>query len=224
MRTPSEEFWEDRYATTDHAWGTRPNVVLVEVIESLGIAPGGAAGGGGAALDLACGHGGDALWLASLGWHVTAVDVSATALSRLADSARAAGLGDRIRTERHDFTQTLPTGSYGLVTSSYFHGAPQLAIGREEILSRAADALVAPGGWFVLIEHGSRAPWMTSGGYDRPTPTPAETFAALQLGADWEAVRVAGPQREAHGPDGAVATVIDNVIAVRRAGRRPAAR
>ncbi|MGQ4350939.1 class I SAM-dependent methyltransferase, partial [Streptomyces sp. SAS_275] len=80
--TDSAAFWEKHYAGMDAQWGTRPNVVLTDLLGDLAPEPG-------TALDLGCGHGGDALWLAGLGWHVTAVDVSQTALDRVAAGAAA---------------------------------------------------------------------------------------------------------------------------------------
>lgn len=135
--TDSAAFWENHYAGVDAQWGTRPNAVLAEVITALAPAP----GGGGRALDLGCGHGGDALWLASLGWHVAAVDVSTTALGRVTAGAAAAGLTDRVHPSRHDLARSFPDGTFGLVTASYFH--TPVEIPREQVLRRAAEA-VAP--------------------------------------------------------------------------------
>jgi len=61
-------------------------------------------------LDLGCGDGGDALWLAERGWTVLTVDVSATALARVVDRASGAGLVDRVRTERPDRTVMFSPG------------------------------------------------------------------------------------------------------------------
>ena len=83
----THEFWEQFYAEREQVWSGRPNVVLVEEIE--GLAPG-------TALDLGCGEGADAIWLASRGWQVVAADISQAALDRAAAHAAAAGVGDRI--------------------------------------------------------------------------------------------------------------------------------
>ena len=77
----SADFWEPRFQAADPSWGREPSARLVELLPRLGLAPG-------RAWDLGCAHGGDALWLASLGWHVTATDVSATAVGRVAAPMR----------------------------------------------------------------------------------------------------------------------------------------
>ncbi len=112
--TPSAQFWENHYRSVDPQWGTRPNAVLTDVVATLAPGPG-------TALDLGCGHGGDALWLASLGWQVTAVDVSTTALERVASAAATRGVAERVTTARHDLSRSFPDGAFDLVSACYFH-------------------------------------------------------------------------------------------------------
>ena len=81
------EYWEDRYAGSDRMWSGRVNATMADVVGDLPA---------GDALDLGCGEGGDAVWLAEQGWRVTALDVSPTAVARGAEGAAGRGVGDRI--------------------------------------------------------------------------------------------------------------------------------
>src|SRR3712207_2787200 len=108
----AERFWEDRYRRRGRVWSGRPNPVLVDVVGSL--RPG-------TALDLGCGEGGDAIWLARQGWRVTAIDISTTALDRAAADAATAGVADRIDFRQHDLALTFPSGAFDLVSAQYLH-------------------------------------------------------------------------------------------------------
>ncbi|MER5550988.1 class I SAM-dependent methyltransferase [Streptomyces sp. NPDC002793] len=202
----SASFWENHYAGMDARWGIEPNTVLTGLVTDLAPTPG-------TALDLGCGHGGDALWLASRGWDVTAVDVSRTALDRVASGAAVNGVADRIHTLRHDLAETFPDGTYDLVTATYFH--TPIALSRAQVLRRAARA-VSSGGLLIVIEHASVAPWSWQAGQDVRFPTPDEVIASLQLTDAWRVERSDAPQRIATGPQGRTATVTDNIVAVRR--------
>ena len=83
----TQEFWDERYAALDHGSGPgSPTQRLVEQVADL--APG-------LALDVGCGEGADAVWLAQQGWRVVGVDVSQVALDRARRHAGEAGVADR---------------------------------------------------------------------------------------------------------------------------------
>jgi len=143
----AEEFWEGYYRERERVCSGRANPVLVDVVGSL--PPG-------AALDLGCGEGGDAIWLARQGWRVTAVDVSATALDRAAADAATAGVAERIDFRQHDLAVTFPSGAFDLVSAQYLHSPIEFP--RERVLRAAAQAM-APGGLLLVVTHASVAPW-----------------------------------------------------------------
>ncbi|UGQ12783.1 class I SAM-dependent methyltransferase [Yinghuangia sp. ASG 101] len=198
------EFWENLYDGPERRWRGTPNPRLVETAEAL--TPG-------RALDLGCGEGGDAVWLARRGWRVTAVDLSANALARTARYLAEAGVADRVELARHDLAETFPDGVFDLVSAQYFQSPFELP--RAEVLRKAAHALV-PGGLLLVVEHGSAGPW-SSHGRDMRFPTPEEIRDDLALDpAEWPVVRLDLSEREAIGPNGETGTVLDTVVAVRR--------
>lgn len=202
----SATFWENHYSRLDDQWGTKPNPVLAQLVTALAPTPA-------TALDLGCGHGGDAIWLATRGWDVTAVDVAQTALDRVAAGARATGVSGRVHPARHDLAQSFPAGDFDLVSAAYFH--TPVDIPRVRVLRRAARS-VAPGGLLVVVEHASVAPWSWQAGQNVRFPSPQEALAALRLGDGWHVERCHAPERTATGPQGQTATVTENVIALRR--------
>lgn len=200
----AERFWEDHYRSHERVWSGRANPVLVDVAGSL--PPG-------TALDLGCGEGGDAIWLAGLGWRVTAVDVSAVALERASTHAARAGVGDRIDFRHHDLAQTFPAGAFDLVSAQYLHSPVEFP--RDRVLQEAARA-VAPGGLLLIVDHASVSPWSWADP-DTRFPAPEEILASLELSPVlWHTERLGAPRRPATGPGGQTATVTDNVVAVRR--------
>jgi SAM-dependent methyltransferase len=201
----AEQFWERHYRTR-RAWGGRVNPLLAETAAPL--RPG-------TALDLGCGAGGDAIWLAGQGWHVTAVDISATAVEQVRERARDLGLADRVTTEQHDLAGSFPAGRFDLVSAQYFH--TPFALVRSRVLRIAAQAL-RPGGLLLIVDHGSTAPWSWNQDPGVHHPTPTEVAAELDLDpARWSVLRAEMPRRRATGPAGESATVIDNVLLVQRA-------
>jgi SAM-dependent methyltransferase len=206
--TPDSEaarFWEDRHRARRPSGPARVNPLPAEITAPL--TPG-------TALDLGCGAGGDALWLAGRGWRVTAVDISAEAVRRLAETARGLDLGERVSARRVDLAEEFPAGLFDLVSAQYLH--TPFALPRPAVLRTAAQALQV-GGRLVVVDHGSTAPWSWNQDPDIHYPTPDEVFAELALDPGrWHLERADTPRRRTRGPDGRTATVVDNVLVVRR--------
>ncbi|MFC0042295.1 class I SAM-dependent methyltransferase [Actinomadura rayongensis] len=201
----AEEFWEGFYGREDQIFSGNPNGILIREVTAL--APG-------TALDLGCGEGADAIWLARQGWTVTAVDVSATALSRAARDAAAAGVAERIAWRRHDLAVSFPEGTYDLVSAQFLHSPVEMP--REEILRRAAAA-VAPGGRLLVAGHAGGPSWDTDHDPALHFPTTGEVLAALALpDEDWQVEVDETVVQELTGPDGQPATRPDNILKIRR--------
>jgi SAM-dependent methyltransferase len=132
--------WDARYSEGDDAmWSGRPNGRLVVEVSDLTA---------GRALDVGCGEGGDAIWLARKGWTVTAIDVSDVAIGRARAAAERTGVevewicGDALRT-------TFPADSFDLVSLQY----PALPKAAGEAAARALLAAVRPGGVLLAVYH-----------------------------------------------------------------------
>jgi SAM-dependent methyltransferase len=203
----AKEHWEQHYGERDRVWSGRVNVLLAEVAST--VTPG-------RALDLGCGEGADALWLAEHGWRVVAVDIAETALARAAADAAARGLADRIDFAQHDLSDSFPDGSFDLVSALFLHSTVRLD--RPQILSRAADA-VRPGGLLLIVDHGAAPPWAKKLGHDHHFPSAEEVVNSMKLDVrQWDRLRVEAVEREAVGPGGQTAVLTDNLIVLRRTG------
>lgn len=132
--------WEERYGAAP-VWSGKVNDAVRAWCEAL---PDAARG---AALDLACGEGGDALWLAAEGWSVTGVDFAATAIAR----ARAAAAERRLEVEfiAADLTAWVPTTTFDLVNLSFFHESHETRLA----VWRVAASAVAAGGTLLVTAH-----------------------------------------------------------------------
>ncbi|WP_406147383.1 class I SAM-dependent methyltransferase [Streptomyces sp. NBC_01012] len=203
--TDAVGFWDGVYATRPAADNPQPNARLTETV--TGLPPGDA-------LDLGCGDGGDALWLAGLGWQVTAADISAVAVERLAALARSHGLGDRVTTVRADLQTAFPRSGFDLVCACYLH--TPYALDRATVLRAAAHAL-RPGGRLLVVDHGSAAPWSWNQDPDVRYPSAQEVAMGIDLAPDtWAVERADSPRRIATGADGRTAEVTDHVLLIRR--------
>jgi SAM-dependent methyltransferase len=208
VSTAAEQFWEGHYGAAERVWSGRANATVVDVVQDL--PPG-------TALDLGCGEGGDAVWLALRGWQVTAVDVSATALRRTAEHAAEAGVAERVRTERHELGRSFPAGTYDLVSCAFLHAPADVPLAREAVVQQAAAA-VAPGGLLVVVGHAGAPSWAPpEHAAHVHFPTPREVLADLDLPPDaWRAERTELVARDATGPQGQTGHLEDSLVVVRR--------
>lgn len=171
----NQQMWEERYAQREAVWSGKVNPWLVEVAGPL--SPG-------TALDLACGEGGDAIWLAEQGWQVTGVDFAAAGLARAAKAAEATGVA--VDWVQADLSQWQPTETFDLVTMHFLHGPREL---REAALR---SAWAATGGTLLVVSHDkANLTEGTAGGPPDPDVLygPTEMLAAIGVGADDPVVR-----------------------------------
>ncbi len=138
--------WDERYAATNQMWGVEPNRFVREQCEQLTA---------GDALDLACGEGRNAVWLARLGWRVTGVDFSEVAIQR-AEEATAqlpADVAQRLTWRVADVSRLdLAPASLDLALASYVQLPPPE---RDAMLTDSAAAL-RPAGCLVIVAHDRR--------------------------------------------------------------------
>ncbi|MEM7078383.1 MAG: class I SAM-dependent methyltransferase [Pseudomonadota bacterium] len=130
--------WDSRYAAGAYGERRHPSPFLVEQCRSLALsAPL-------RALDVACGAGRNALYLAGLGMRVDAVDISNVALNRLRQSARDDGVTLETHCHDLDLPLDLPGGAYGLIVMVRYVNARLLA---------ALPEMLQPGGILLVEEH-----------------------------------------------------------------------
>ncbi|NNN14113.1 MAG: class I SAM-dependent methyltransferase [Acidimicrobiaceae bacterium] len=130
--------WDQRYS--QEAWSEIPDPELVDLAKALKA---------GKALDLGCGTGRNALWLASKGWSVTGVDSSYVGLSQA--RARARRLNLSLELLHYDLTEYIPsTGQYQLVIIANLHFAEPM---RTKLFEIAKSSLATGGYIYFLGRH-----------------------------------------------------------------------
>ncbi|MGH8912095.1 MAG: class I SAM-dependent methyltransferase [Acidimicrobiia bacterium] len=188
--------WDDRYREKPLLWSHGPNRFVAE--ELAGINPG-------AALDVACGEGRNAVWLAEQGWTVTGVDFSAVALERAQKMASERGVD--VTWVNADITAWYVGDVFDLVLVAYVHLFPP----EFEELMRRATSWVAPGGRLFMVGH-DRSTLGVSGPSDPDLAWDVDMIADLMGSLSVERARV-GYRVTDTGQEAA-----DTVVMARQAG------
>jgi SAM-dependent methyltransferase len=135
----TETDWDHRYSG-DQIWSGNPNGALVAEVEGLAV---------GRALDVGAGEGGDAIWLATQGWTVTANDISGRALERIGAEALRRGLDVTLLHGDANSLDAFGTAQFDLVAAHY------ASIPRTPDQRAVAHLIgaVAPGGTLLVVSH-----------------------------------------------------------------------
>ena len=142
MSTDTPEFWNEIWADIEDC-GSGSDEILADKVE--GLTPG-------RALDIGCGTGGNAVWLAKKGWRMTAVDYSVIAIEK--GKRLAAEQGVNVEFVVASTSTYQPQGHYDLITCFYIQMFPAQ---RANMLASVAQAL-APGGTLLFVSHDKSGP------------------------------------------------------------------
>ena len=196
------EQWDERYSQRELVWTAQPNRVLVAEVEDL--APG-------RALDVACGEGRNAVWLASQGWEVTGVDFSPVGIAKARRLAEECGV-EAVWEVADTTTWQPPAGSFDLVIMFYLNLLPAAL---HSVLEHAQRGL-APGGTLLIVGHALRN---LTDGYGGP-PTADGLYGPDDLVAALSGLTIerADEVLRSVEVDGETHTAIDALVR----GRRPA--
>lgn len=206
------QLWDEKYRSRARIWSGEPNPQLTA--EAADLPPG-------TALDLGCGEGADAIWLASRGWTVTAVDVSAVALERAKAHARERGQAGSITWVQQDLATWVPGELFDLVTAQFLHST---VMPWQQALQLAAAA-VRTGGVLLIVGHhpDGLPPW----GQHHDHHASERFYTAEQLAGElgiaapgWRLDVVDTRHRSAFGPDGEAAALTDAVLRATRLAAR----
>lgn len=206
------EHWEEFYSGDEHPWSGKPNRLLVDHAPAVPEA-------GARALDIGCGSGADAIWLAEQGWQTLGVDLAESALAHARTAAAESAAVDRLAWQRADVNSEFPAGDWDLISASYLHSPVRLE--RITALRRAAAA-TRPGGVLLIIGHQGMPEWVQrrweeEGLHDVSLPTIPELLADLELDpAEWTVEVDEVDTIAMSDPDGNPCERTDNVLRLRR--------
>jgi SAM-dependent methyltransferase len=196
------EAWDRRYADRELVWTSEPNRFLVA--ETAPLPPG-------RALDVACGEGRNAVWLAERGWRVTGVDFSEVGLEKARGLAQAHAV--QARWVAADVLAYAPEPrAFELVLVFYL----QVPAAQRRAIVRTVAEAVAPGGLFLLVAHDSSNLHHGHGGPQNPAVlyTAADVAGDLE-GSGLEIERAQTVTRPVDTPDGE-RVALDSLVRARR--------
>ncbi len=205
MSTLDQKSWDERYGTSELVWGSGPNRFLAD--EVAGLRPG-------TAVDVACGEGRNAIWLASIGWQVVGVDFSPRGLDKARQFATQRGVA--VDWVQADVTTWEPPSTFDLVVVMYLHLPADL---RHDVLARMARA-VAPGGTMLVVAHDLMNLSEGVGGPQDPAVLYGPDDVVGDIGAVLGIERAERVRRPVSTSEGE-ATAIDVLVRGRRSLRSP---
>ncbi|HPE13849.1 MAG: class I SAM-dependent methyltransferase [Actinobacteria bacterium] len=183
--------WDDRYQDSELVWSATPNLFVAQYLS--GRTPG-------MAVDLGAGEGRNAVWLATQGWDVTAVDFSAAGLAKARSMAFEAQV--ELATVVSDVDHYHPTTPVDLVLLSYLQVPDEH---QRRILRRAAEWL-QPGGAVFVVAHDKAN---VDNGHGGP-PDPDVCYTVENTVAALSELRIEVAELAQRPVDGAVA--LDTVV------------
>ncbi len=136
--------WNERYGTGDLPWDTgRSDFNLREIVDKRGVTPC-------KALEVGCGTGSNAIWLAEQGFSVTAVDIAEKAIERAKENAARAGV--RCDFFAADFMiEKINAGPFGFIFDRGCFHSFELAEERTRYADKAHSYLSEDGLWLSLV-------------------------------------------------------------------------
>jgi SAM-dependent methyltransferase len=193
--------WDERYRSADLIWGVAPNRWVAQEVADLPA---------GRALDLACGEGRNALWLAGRGWRVTAVDFSPVGLEKARQLQH--GTGAVVDWVCADVLTYRCPDRVDLALLCYL----QLPSAQRRVVVRQTAASLAPGGVLLVIGHDSAN---LQDGYGGPQD-PTVLFTALDVAADLDGTGLVVERADTvrRPVEGAPRPALDALLRARRNG------
>lgn len=209
IQPQSQAEWDARYQEKDRLWSGNPNAMLLEYASD--IPPG-------VALDVGCGEGADALWLAQNGWKVTGIDLSTVAIGRAKEHAAVQNLNaEFLVRDARSYAEEVAE-RFDLVTAFFLHSRDE---DHRAATMRALTRFVKPGGRILVASHAEMPPWSKhhehADGSPRPTFKITAKSEIADLGiADWLIDVAEEKERTATGPEGEEAPLRDAVVLARK--------